>query len=249
MKTFVVNLEKDKEKKVKIESECRKAELNYEIISAVDGRKINDNELKSKVHPISLNYLSKGEIGCALSHQKVYKKIIDDDIEYALILEDDVDLSQDINSFLKDFMSVKNKNKGDIFLLYPSGLSFYNRKIEVSNNYFFYEAYNSSCAHGYIISNKAAKKLMRINTPIILVADAWLWFYQISLLKVYALNKELVRAYDIDKSLSTIETERSLLLDEKEKYQMGIIRKQPFYYLIKYYHKYIRRIFLKKEKS
>lgn len=208
MKVFVVNLDKDKDKKEKIKNECRNAELDYEIISAVDGRELSYNELKSKVHPVSLNYLSKGEIGCVLSHQRIYKRILDDDIDYALILEDDVELSQDIKVFLKEFLSVKDKNKGDVFLLYPSGLRFLNRRINVSHDYFFYEAYNSSCAHGYIISNKAAKKLIRINTPIILVADAWLWFYQISLLKVYVLNKELVRAYDVDKSLSTIETER-----------------------------------------
>ncbi|MEQ9945037.1 glycosyltransferase family 25 protein [Pectobacterium aroidearum] len=249
MKVFVINLEKDKEKKTKIESECRKAGLDYEIISAVDGKALNDNELKSKTHPISANYLSKGEIGCVLSHQKIYKKIIDANIDYALILEDDVELSQEINPFLKDFLNSKNKIKGDIFLLYPSGLKFLNRKIIISHNCFFYEVYNSSCAHGYIISRKAAKKLMRINTPIILVADAWLWFYQISLLKVYALNKELVKAYDIDKALSSIENERSLLLDEKENHQMEIIKKQPFYYVIKYYHKYIRRVFLRKEKA
>nr|WED67613.1 hypothetical protein PJ912_13780 [Pectobacterium colocasium] len=81
------------------------------------------------------------------------------------------------------------------------------------------------------------------------MADAWLWFYQVSLLKVYALNKELVKAYDVDKSLSSIETERLLLLSKKEKYQIGVIKNQPFYYVIKYYHKYIRRVFLKKEKA
>ncbi|GKW17951.1 beta-1,4-galactosyltransferase [Pectobacterium carotovorum subsp. carotovorum] len=249
MKTFVVNLEKDKNKKDQIQNECRKAKLDYEIISAIDGRELNDSELSSKVNPVSINYLSKGEIGCALSHQKIYKKILDDNIDYALILEDDVEISQDINQFLRDFLSVKDKSKGDIFLLYPSGLKFLNRKINISHDCFFYEVYNSSCAHGYIISNKAAKKLIRINTPIILVADAWLWFYQISLLKVYALNKELVKAYDFDKRFSSIETERSLLLDRKEKHQMSVIKKQSFYYVIKYYHKYIRRVFLNKEKA
>ncbi|WP_323660372.1 glycosyltransferase family 25 protein [Pectobacterium versatile] len=249
MKTFVVNLERDKNKKDQIQDECRKAKLDYEIISAVDGRELSHNELSSKVHHISINYLSKGEIGCALSHQKIYKKIVDDDIDYALILEDDVEIPQDINVFLRQFLNIKDKRQGDVFLLYPSGLRFTNRKINITQEYFFYEVYNASCTHGYIISSKAAKKLIRINNPVILVADAWLWFYQVSLLKVYALNKELIKAYDVDKSLSSIEAERLLLLNEKEKYQMGVIKKQPFYYVIKYYHKYIRRVFLKKEKA
>ncbi|MBA0165890.1 MULTISPECIES: glycosyltransferase family 25 protein [Pectobacterium] len=246
MKAFVVNLERDKIKRNKVESECRKAGLDYEIFNAVDGRVLGKNEIDAKVHHVSIKYLSKGEIGCSLSHQKIYKKILDDNIDYALILEDDVEISNSIGNFLDLFSKSDKKNQGDVFLLYPSGVKIINKKIKISKDFVFYEAYNSSCTHGYIISKKGAKKLANINDPVILPADAWLWFYQISLLKVYSLECDLVHAYDTEKTFSSIEAERNALSAERDKYQMDVIKSQPYYYIIKYYHKYIRRIFLKK---
>lgn len=49
--------------------------------------------------------LQPGEIGCLLSHRKIYKKIVDEDIETALILEDDVVFEREIREILKLLMT------------------------------------------------------------------------------------------------------------------------------------------------
>jgi glycosyl transferase family 25 len=50
--------------------------------------------------------LNRGEIGCALSHFKVYQKIIDENLPYALIFEDDACIDK---SFLKIYHKLSKK--------------------------------------------------------------------------------------------------------------------------------------------
>jgi len=96
---FVVNLKKDREKKEFIIALCKKYGLQIEFIDAVDGRNLsraNILDVYSKEEAIKNigRELSSGEIGCALSHKKIYKKMLDENINQALILEDDVEFDQ-----------------------------------------------------------------------------------------------------------------------------------------------------------
>jgi GR25 family glycosyltransferase involved in LPS biosynthesis len=73
--------------------------LDYEIIWGVNGKKLNMQSLVKEgllcSNVSENNTLTSGEIGCALSHLTAYKKIIDLNLENALILEDDLVLNPD----------------------------------------------------------------------------------------------------------------------------------------------------------
>ncbi|HCB1684127.1 beta-1,4-galactosyltransferase [Shimwellia pseudoproteus] len=182
-----------------------------------------------------------------LSHQKIYREIINQKLSCALILEDDALFLCDINNFISEFSKHDIKDKNKVYLLHKTQTIFNNVKIEINNQYVFFEAYNPKCTHGYIITNKAARTLLRINTPLIREADHWLSFYQLSYLKVYALNADLIVSRDTDKSLSTIEKERRAMTPAQLQHKMRVINERLTYKVIKYYHKYIRRIFLEKK--
>jgi GR25 family glycosyltransferase involved in LPS biosynthesis len=84
---YLVSMEKDKE---------RRDNLNVtpDYIYAVDGSKLNIDELK-KENKISNNCrLKRGEIGCYMSHIELIKKSLDSD-KYVLILEDDAEIKDD----------------------------------------------------------------------------------------------------------------------------------------------------------
>lgn len=246
MKAFIVNLECDSEKRAHIESECRKQEIDFELIKAVDGRLLTDAELAVKVFRHDLNYLTKGEIGCALSHQDIYEKIISQNLDYALILEDDALLSDELKSFMPDFMRKIDKSSNKVYLLQKANTVFLNRELKINAKFSFYEAYNAKCTHGYIITNQAARTLRKINTPLIREADHWLSFYQLSYIKVCALNHDLVISKDVGKVQSSIELERNARTKEQLKNKDSVIRGNYKYRAIKMYHKYIRRAILKK---
>lgn len=101
MKIFVINLKKDVEKRQKIEAQLQALALEYEIIEAVYGKDLQDDELETLVKDYKNCYLTKGEIGCVLSHQLIYKKMQEENIHHALILEDDVVIKPETKDFLE----------------------------------------------------------------------------------------------------------------------------------------------------
>jgi len=123
-KIYIVNLKKDKNRRENIIREVEKQNLtNYEIIDAVDGNKLNQNEInnstfKNKKHLNPWNSkMSPSQIGCALSHIKVYEKFIKTEYEVALILEDDAIFLRDFKNDLKQFILKNFKFKKQIVLL------------------------------------------------------------------------------------------------------------------------------------
>ena len=69
-------------------------DFEFERVNAIDGSKLKHNELKHH-YDVDLNrrqyhsVLTLGEIGCYLSHRKVWQKIVDEHLDFALVLEDD----------------------------------------------------------------------------------------------------------------------------------------------------------------
>ena len=93
MKIFVINLERDTNKKEKIQKLMDKANISVEFFKAVDGTTHHENHnFTGWVDPYHCRYVTKGEVGCALSHYYIWEKIINEKIEKAIILEDDVEI-------------------------------------------------------------------------------------------------------------------------------------------------------------
>ncbi|GEM_PF-208819 len=97
-KVFVINLDRHRERRRHMEDLCSRHGLPCEIVEAVDGRRL-DRAVRERVYRESGALatlgrpLTDGEIGCALSHLHVYRRMVDQGIETALVLEDDVRFS------------------------------------------------------------------------------------------------------------------------------------------------------------
>lgn len=75
MKVFVINLARSTERRTSIEQHLSRLNLDYEIVEAVDGSQLSYSDIMRETRP--LNYaLSCGEIGCALSHINIYRKMV-----------------------------------------------------------------------------------------------------------------------------------------------------------------------------
>lgn len=117
---YVINLEKDKQRY----NSCKEQLKNYKnvnFINAIDGNKMNiDNYLKNYNLNQSLKHFPKGAIGCILSHIETWKIFLKSEYEYALILEDDIEILNDLN---KAFEKVINfPIEWDLIYLYLNKL-------------------------------------------------------------------------------------------------------------------------------
>ena len=101
---FVISLEDAIERRISILSQCRRYGIEPVIINAVDGRQGLPHELESFIdRPMALRRvgrtISDAEFACALSHHFIYRRIIEENLPGAVVLEDDAILTETFGKF------------------------------------------------------------------------------------------------------------------------------------------------------
>lgn len=111
MKVFVINLDSSTERLSKCKEQLDKQSIKFERVSAVLGVSLTQTEIDMFYSPeLNQRYyyqsLTKGEIGCFMSHRKVWQQMIAQSIPYAFILEDDFVIQSNINNVIQDIKSL-----------------------------------------------------------------------------------------------------------------------------------------------
>ena len=191
LKTYVINLEKSTVRRHYMESLLSNFDfLDVEFIKAVDGRLLTEKERQSLFdcdtsRSLYGKTLNAGEIGCALSHRKVYETFLESAAPFALVLEDDITILRDLHKLnLKRIDEVVN-NPGAKALMLSGDYWYYRRKDIV-------RLYAAVGAYAYIVNRDAARKILSI-TPPCCVADDWL-FYKRHGVKLFAVHPYMVDA-------------------------------------------------------
>ena len=175
MKIFIVSLKDATQRRQNITKRMKDLGLSFEFFDAVDGRNglsecyepmIDYNAIKRR-----LGGMSGGEIACALSHALLYKKIVDENINSTIILEDDVILSDDFSVMVTQELCEKS-DKDFIFLYHLFA------RAMVWGGEPFLKGYKvckmaktPNGAVAYYISLSMARQLSKIVVPISWVAD------------------------------------------------------------------------------
>ncbi len=107
MHVFVINLEKDIERKLFMEKQLQSLGLPYEFVSATNGHTLPDSEILKMYDAEAAfathgHHLSKTQIACADSHRRIYEIIKARKLPWALILEDDVILDSRVVTVAND---------------------------------------------------------------------------------------------------------------------------------------------------
>ena len=101
---FVISLPSTKERRIYISKQLEKLGLPFSFFDAVNGYDLDvltHKNYNGRKRRLSFGRdLTQGELGCLLSHKELYEKICDDDLESAIILEDDVILHEDFPKIL-----------------------------------------------------------------------------------------------------------------------------------------------------
>ncbi|MEM7438097.1 MAG: glycosyltransferase family 25 protein [Pseudomonadota bacterium] len=94
MRTFIIHLTRATARRTHVEKLSGSAPYPAEVVEAVDGKAHGPTDrLKAKLYPPRYPFtLTPGEIGAFLSHRACWSRIVDQSLDYALILEDDVAL-------------------------------------------------------------------------------------------------------------------------------------------------------------
>ena len=177
MHIFVINLPKDQERRQAVGKQFSRLRLDYEVIPGVNGEVLSKEELvqsynQKKALRIQCRPLVPAEIGCALSHIAVYRTIIERQLPYALILEDDVELPDELPRIINALERRLDSTYRKVILLSPAAVDEKDAICFVRD--YRITSFKSGCfAHAYIVTRSAASALLKFLYPVADVADCW----------------------------------------------------------------------------
>ena len=202
---YIITIKRNLDRQVRITNLLTKHNLQFSFIEGEDGEQLDSGKLKqvfdANKSRSRLGYdMTKNEVACSLSHIKALKTFLEDDKQdYALILEDDVEVSN-LDVWPQAVVCLPHKNKWDVLYLgyqnknhimplpvlikwrfiYPV-LNFlkikkYNlKKIRLTFDRLYNKHWMQLGAHNgayaYLVNKNAAKKIIEYNTPLFVQAD------------------------------------------------------------------------------
>lgn len=172
-KIFIINLKSSVSRKEALKKRLDELNLSAEFIEAVNGYALSNSELTQHTLPLNYAYM-RGEVGCALSHQFIYKKMVAENITSALILEDDVNLPDNLAFVLSQI--TMSESRPEVTLLSRVN-KFRNKKSHsFASGLSLHRIHQASTAHAYIINRPGAANLLAALYPVWMVADKWSLF-------------------------------------------------------------------------
>jgi glycosyl transferase family 25 len=192
VKIFVINLKRSKDRRILIKKELDRLGMPFSFINAIDGKLIKPSyqkkmsklrfEAYKKIENLKAkNNVSRGVVGCSLSHIKIYSHIVKKKIPLALVLEDDSEINEDLKKAVEDPLLLELAREGVFEVLnlgcvkregiYMPILRFFGRR-KIHNNQTIGRPARiipgTSC---YLLTLSGAKKLLEASLPLRYGAD------------------------------------------------------------------------------
>lgn len=175
MDAYVINLKNAPHRREYVRNVLKHiASIQINWIEAIDGRILSMNQTKTMfdLNSFRNHYMRlprAGEIGCTLSHQDCYQKLIKSNNKSVIILEDDIVLNSDITQLIPKIETFLDSNEPRLILL--SGWFWFNKKLKFTEKINICKVFDGYLTHAYALNREAAK-LMICEKPHYL-ADAW----------------------------------------------------------------------------
>lgn len=210
MKIFVITLPGDDARRAPLLAALAAQGLEAELVFGVDGRKGLPAACEPEVDraaALARNGapMTDGELACALSHRAVYRRVFEDQLGPALVLEDDAI----VHPRLREFLAAWNPAPADLLLLDHSRAWGEKQPLFVSAGFAVHRLnlpyYNPSYATGYVLTPRGAERLLKACTPVRAVAD---WPVKLYDFGATAVTPRLVDHQDPDTGLSNLRDQR-----------------------------------------
>ncbi|HDQ0743884.1 TPA: glycosyltransferase family 25 protein [Escherichia coli] len=227
---YIVSLKRDIERRNKINDVFQRLNINFDFFDAIDAKDPQNKEIIDKMRLSGVGAeMTDGEIACTLSHQLIYQDMIDKNIEWAVILEDDVIVNEKFKKFLQYFnLSEKDKLKhNNLYLLggqkglhdYPVlGQSLFS-KFKISTCTFRRVNFNKNKIRrtcSYLMNKDMAQKLLKLTKDYgTYRADSWKLMHQHHIIKEFYLD-EIILHPILNEFNSHLESERLLTSEKKQ---------------------------------
>ena len=174
---FVISLSASYQRRATISAKLDELGIPFDFFPAIDGRHGLPPECESQIdREIAIrtgSILTDAEFACALSHTKVYQEIVRENIDWALILEDDAIPMSALLPYLaeKHYEDASLTQLGVSLRVAYVNWSGEKRIFGPHKSYLRAPRLKLTGAYGYIISQGGAKHFVDTAMPITSVAD------------------------------------------------------------------------------
>ena len=141
--TFCINLERSKDRWIKMEHKFKEFDMKVTRWNACTSEDAKEN---------FVYYLNDGQRGCSQSHINIWRHVVDNNLEYAFILEDDACFDKAWKEKINQFCALNKDDEWHAVFLNASD------PVEPLNTWTF--AKGQVLLAGYVISNKACQLLL-----------------------------------------------------------------------------------------
>lgn len=213
-KIYVINLLRRPDRKKKLLENC--PGVDFTFIEAVDSENIVIEELiengklnKSFLDPNGM--VTKGVFACALSHKKAWDQAIQDGVENALILEDDIYFpSELINNemFTSKYRDIYNEIFSIDFDLLFLGKKTATQEGMNVGNHLTVPRFNTNHhgAHAYVVKKDMLKELSNNYLPVKYAADVYLeQFYKTH--NLFTTRESIIRQLSDDQDVQNSDSD------------------------------------------
>ena len=173
MKTYLINLDRSPERLQFMRGQLDRLGIPFERFPAVYGKDLTPaarakgfSRIRSFI--ASRKRMSDAEIGVAMSHVGCYRRMVETEERYSLVLEDDVVLSDGFAETLSRVEAFLNPGRPQLVVLSGYGVEGAESmppEIRAEKS--------AWCADAYVLTLPAAELLLRANDPVITVADSF----------------------------------------------------------------------------
>jgi glycosyl transferase family 25 len=216
---WVVSLKRSNERREFISQHLNKLGLPAQFVDAVDGHDLSQEQLASlydeqKAVELLQRKLIPEEIGCSLSHLKLYQKMIDEKVDEAVILEDDALIAPVFTQVVSqrtlfapdwELILLCHWNNKEKYISYRQRKTIHNQYKLVK----FFDPPFGTVA--YLLRRSAAQKLLSHAFPVRMPADTLISnMTKITGVRVYGISPVIVYHYQNGGFYPTMEEREKL---------------------------------------
>lgn len=196
-KAYVINVDSKTKRMERMRRAASEIPLTIERVRALSAEQI---PVKTSFSPIFNRELSFPELSCFYSHVECWKRIDKSNHPFALILEDDVVISEQIVQLLETLE--RTEITFDILRLEPPnkrGKFYTDEVLEVGQFKFAHLISKATCTAAMIVSKTGAKKLLGLAQPILPIDEFLFNYYSPAFYKIktYQIVDALVWQLDV----------------------------------------------------
>lgn len=179
---FVINLPEQVTRRALMAAQLQAAAIDAEIVAATNGKTMTAEQINAvydaaAAKAVCGRELARGEIGCALSHQSLYRRVLDQRLDWAVIMEDDALLGRDFCRVLDAVKRRLDASAPQVYLFsHVERYTNWGRRELVPRRYWLVKPVRAFGGHCYLVTAAAARVLLDANQPIHVPVDYWMTY-------------------------------------------------------------------------